>query len=140
MCSKYSEIATNALSMLYPNSVRILIQCAPKLTQFLTLLFSAHPLRKIIFKAPNLVRTYQFYGNLADNKALELLQNCVKTFLSQKFVLYKIHNTLKLFWFTIDSSVHLNEEVQFFFNDICHFFVYIADCIKLYKGIISKAP
>ena len=43
-------------------------------------------------------------------------------------------NTLKLFWFTIDSSVLLNEGVQFFFHDICHFFVCIADCLKgLYK-------
>ena len=55
---------------------------------------------------------------------------------SQKFVIYKILNTLKLFWFTIDSSVLLNEGVQFFFHDICHFFICIADCIKLYKRII----
>ena len=55
---------------------------------------------------------------------------------SQKFVIYNILNTLKLFWFTIDSSVLLNEGVQFFFHDICHFFVCIADCIKLYKRII----
>ena len=37
-------------------------------------------------------------------------------------------NTLKLFWFTLDSSVLLNEEVQFFFHDICHFFGCIVDC------------
>ena len=36
----------------------------------------------------------------------------------------------KLLWFAIDSSVLLNEGVQFFFNDICHFLC-IADCIKL---------
>ena len=42
--------------------------------------------------------------------------------------IYKILNTLKLFWFTVDSSVLLNEGVQFFFHDICHFFVRIADC------------
>ena len=33
---------------------------------------------------------------------------------SQKFVMYKILNTLKPFWFTIVSSVLLNEGVQFF--------------------------
>ena len=42
--------------------------------------------------------------------------------------IYKIVNTLKLFWLTVDSSVLLNEGVQFFFHDICHFFVCIADC------------
>ena len=52
------------------------------------------------------------------------------------FVAYKIFNTLKLFWFTIDSSVLFNEGGQFFFHDISHFFVCIADCIKLYKRII----
>ena len=26
-----------------------------------------------------------------------------------------------MFWFTIDSSVFLNEGVQLFFHDICHF-------------------
>ena len=41
---------------------------------------------------------------------------------------YKIPNTLKLFWFTVDSSVLLKERVQIFFHDICHFFVCIADC------------
>ena len=56
---------------------------------------------------------------------------------SQKFVRYKKKiNTLKLRWFTIDSSVLLNEGVQFFFHDICHFFVCTADCIKFYKRII----
>ena len=49
-------------------------------------------------------------------------------FVSQKFVICKILNPLKLFWFTVDSSVLLNEGVQFFFHDICHFFVCIADC------------
>ena len=55
---------------------------------------------------------------------------------SQKFVMYKILNTLKLFSFTIDSSVLLNEGVQFFFHDICHFFVCIADFLKLNERII----
>ena len=45
---------------------------------------------------------------------------------SQKFVIYNILNTLKLFWFTFDSSLLLNEGIQFFFHDICHFFVCIA--------------
>ena len=34
---------------------------------------------------------------------------------------YKILNILKLIWFTIDSSVLLNEEGQFFFHGICYF-------------------
>ena len=42
--------------------------------------------------------------------------------------IYKILNTLTLFWFTVDSSVLLNEGVQFFFHDICQFFVSFADC------------
>ena len=46
-------------------------------------------------------------------------------FVSQKFVIYKILNTLKLFWFTIDSSVLLNEGVQFFFHGICHFCLFV---------------
>ena len=54
----------------------------------------------------------------------------------KKFVIYKILSILKLFWFTIDSSVLLSEGVQFYFRDICRFFVYIADCMKLYKKII----
>ena len=53
----------------------------------------------------------------------------------QKFVIYKMLNTLKLSWFTNDSFVLLNEGVQFFFHDICHFFC-IVDCMKLYKMII----
>ena len=40
---------------------------------------------------------------------------------SQKFVIYKIRNTLKLFWFTIASSVLLNKEAQFFFHAISLF-------------------
>ena len=40
---------------------------------------------------------------------------------SQKFRIYKILNALNLFQFTIDSFVLVNEEVQFFFYDICHF-------------------
>ena len=47
---------------------------------------------------------------------------------SEKFVIYKILNTLKLFRFTVDSSVLPNEGVQIFYHDICHFFVCIADC------------
>ena len=59
---------------------------------------------------------------------------------SQTLVIYKILNTLKLFWFTINSSVLLNERDQFFFHDICYVFVCIAGCIKLYKRIIQKVP
>ena len=84
----------------------------------------------MIFKGTNLVRTSYFPGNV-EEKVLELLE---------KFVTYKIFNTLKLFWCTVDSSVLLNEGVQFFFHDICHFFVCIADCTKLYKMIIKKVP
>ena len=63
--------------------------------------------------------------------ALELI-----FFVSKKFVICKIPNTLKLFCFNVDSSVLLNEVVQFFFHDICHFFVCIVDCMKLEKRII----
>ena len=64
---------------------------------------------------------------------------------SQKFVINKIINTLKLFLFTVDSSVLLNERAQFLFHDICFlllflFFFCIADCIKLYKSIVKKVP
>ena len=52
--------------------------------------------------------------------------NCVRIYFcniqnTQKFVIYKIHNTLKLIWFIIDCFVLLNEGVQFFFYDVCHF-------------------
>ena len=86
---------------------------------------------KIIFKATNLVHISYFSGNL-EEKVLELRF----IFVSQKFVIYKILNTLKLFWFTIDSFVLLNEGVPFFFHDIRHFFVCIGGFIKLYKRII----
>ena len=79
------------------------------------------------------MRTSYFYGNL-EEKVLELRYNFL--FVSEKFVIYEILNTLKLFWFTIDSYVVLNEVAQFFFHEICQFFVCIADCIKLYKRII----
>ena len=45
-------------------------------------------------------------------------------------------NTLKLFWFTIDSSVLFNMETQFSFHEMLHFFVCIANCLKSYKMII----
>ena len=51
-------------------------------------------------------------------------------------MIYKILNTLKRFWFTIDSSVLLNEGVQFFFHDICHFFLFVL-LIKI--KIIQKS-
>ena len=57
---------------------------------------------------------------------------------SQKFVIYKILNTLKPFWFTIGSSVPLNEGVQFFFHDTCHFFFVIS--AHLYMKIILVDP
>ena len=49
--------------------------------------------------------------------------------IAQRITYYKILNALKLFWFTVDSFVLFNEGVQFFFHDICHFFVCIADCL-----------
>ena len=70
-------------------------------------------------------------GNLEEEKVLELRQNLFFLFCKSLLLI-----TLKLFWFTIASSIPLNKGVQFFFHDICHFFVCIADCIKLYKRII----
>ena len=55
--------------------------------------------------------------------ALELI-----FFVSQKFVTYKILNTLKLFSFTVDSSVLLNEGFRFSFMTFVMFFVCVADC------------
>ena len=54
---------------------------------------------------------------------------------SQKIAIYKILNNLKLFWFTIDSSVLLNEGESVFLSWHLLFFVSIANCIKLYKRI-----
>ena len=85
----------------------------------------------MIFKAPNLVRTSYFSGNLEKKKC----SNCVRIYFSCFTKVCNIQNTQysKLFWFTIDSSVLLNG-LQFFFHSTCHFlFVLIADCIKLYK-------
>ena len=42
----------------------------------------------------------------------------------EKFVIYKILNTLKLFWFTIDCFVLPNEGIQFFFCDMSFFCLY----------------
>ena len=75
------------------------------------------------------MRTFYFSGNLEEERVVFVV---VFTFLaSQKFIIYKILNSLKLFWFTIDSSVLLNKGVQFFFDDISHFYNCIADCMKL---------
>ena len=50
-------------------------------------------------------------------------------------------NTLKRFWFTIDSSVLLNERVQFFFHDTVIFLfvlLIVENYIKrLYKGSLN---
>ena len=89
----------------------------------------------MIFKALNLVRTSYFSGNLEEEKKTRIALEFI-FLVSQKFVIYKILNTLTLFWFIIDSSVLNNEGVHFFFDDICHFFIYIADCIKIYKRIL----
>ena len=59
---------------------------------------------------------------------------------SQKFVICKILNSLKPVWFTIDSSVLLNEGVRFFFHDICHLFGCIADCKNNIKGGYKRFP
>ena len=85
----------------------------------------------MIFKAPNLVRTCYFSGNLKKKK----YSNWVRIYVSCFTKVCNIQNTQysKLFWFTIESSVQLNG-VQFLFHGICYFlFVLIADCIKLYK-------
>ena len=66
------------------------------------------------------MRTSYFSRNLEEEKVLELRWNLF-FLVSQKFVIYKILNTLKLFCFIIDSSVLLKEGVQFFFHGICHF-------------------
>ena len=80
------------------------------------------------------MRTSYFSWNLEEERVVFVV---VFIFLvSQKFVIYKILNSLKLFWFTTDSSVLPNKGVQFFFHDICHFHVCIADCMKLCKRII----
>ena len=62
-------------------------------------------------KYPNLVRTQVEIIVLKKSAriALELI-----FLVLQKLVMYKILNTLKLLWFTIDSSVLLNEGAQFF--------------------------
>ena len=68
------------------------------------------------------MRTFYFSGNLEEERVVFVV---VFIFLaSQKFIIYKILNSLKLFWFTIDSSVLLNKGVQFFFHDISHFFCF----------------
>ena len=86
----------------------------------------------MIFKAPDLVCTSYFSGNLEEEKNSRIELEFI-FLVSKKFVIYKILNSRKLFWLTIDSSVLLKEGVQFSFHDICGFFVCIADCVKLYK-------
>ena len=62
-----------------------------------------------------------FSGNLEEEKPLEFIALEFIFLVSQKFLIYKIPNTLKLFWLTIDSSVLLNEGDQLFFHVICLF-------------------
>ena len=69
---------------------------------------------RILFK-----RSY-FSRNLEEEKVLELRQNFF--FVFHKSLWYTKCSTLKLFWFTIDSYVLLNEGAQFFFHDICFFY------------------
>ena len=64
----------------------------------------------------HLLRFWKFIRKIT-RIALELI-----FFVSQKFVTYKILNTLKLFSFTIDSSVLLNEGFRFSFLS-CSLFV-----------------
>ena len=70
------------------------------------------------------MRTSYFSGKL-EKKSTRIALGFI-FLVSQKFAIYKTLNTLNLFWFTIDSSVLLNEWVQFFFHDIYHFFVCMA--------------
>ena len=67
----------------YPNLVRTQVEIISNPNYLVRILW------KIIFKAPNLVRTFYFSGYF-----------------------------------------------RFFFHDICYFFVFIPDCIKLHKRII----
>ena len=53
-------------------TVNILISERPSWNNFWPELFSAHPLWKIIFKAPNLMCTSYFSGSLEEEKVLEL--------------------------------------------------------------------
>ena len=72
------------------------------------------------------MRTSYISGNVEE----EQYSNCVRISFScfKKFVIYKILNIFKLFWFTVNSSVLSNKGIQFFFHDICHLFACIADC------------
>ena len=91
----------------HPNFVRTQVEITSDPNYLVLILFER------IFKASNLVCLSYFSGNLEEGKVLELRQNL--------YFLFHLLNTLKLFWFTIDSSVLLIEGARFFFHDICHF-------------------
>ena len=78
------------------------------------------------------MRTSYFSGNLEKKSTRIALERIF--LVSQKFVIYKILNPLKLFWLTVDSSVLLKFQLKVQFNVICHFFclycwlsIWIAD-------------
>ena len=54
--------------------------------------------------------------------------------------MYKILNTLGLFWFTIDSSVPISEGIQFFFHAICHFLGFLCSLYQIIQKDYIKGP
>ena len=80
------------------------------------------------------LKTVQFLQNLTPNLPEQINFQVVKFHDLDSFYLNQIISQSEMYF---DSSVLLlNEGVQFFFHDICHYFVYITDFIKLYKRII----
>ena len=78
-----------------------------------------------------------FSNKIIEDFLVQKYSNCVRIYFSCFTKVCNMQNTLELFWFTIDSSGLPHEGVQFFFHDICRFFVCIADSTKLYKRIIK---
>ena len=64
--------------------------------------------------------TSYFSRNLEEEKSARVALEFI-FLVSQKILIYKILNTLKLFWFTIDSFVLPNMGAQFFFHAIWFF-------------------
>ena len=70
------------------------------------------------------MRTSYFSGNTEEEKVLEYFSCFTKVCPIQNTRYsksYSILDTLKVFWFTVDSSVLLNVGVHFFFHEICNF-------------------
>ena len=100
--------------------MRTLIQCAPKLKYVLALIIQCASSLKDSFQSTLFSAHFLLFRKFRRRKSTQIALEFI-FLVSQKFVIYKLLNTLKVLWFTIDSSVLLNQGFQFFFHILCLF-------------------